>query len=129
MGPKLAELLLERDRGGRPVVPGIGAVLYRGYKTRKGRENTASDRCLGDRGRESNASSNRPRTLPLSYELAVYGWQLPVRGTYSCFEATRLDKTYTSNMTIWLCDLRRSRDHGPVTNRQLPTANPRSPLT
>src|ERR1700747_1919367 len=78
MGPKLTEFLLEGDGGGRPVVPGVRAILYRGYQTRERRENSASNRRHGDRGRESDAGSNRLRTFPLSCELAVWGWPLAV---------------------------------------------------
>src|SRR5215469_5453947 len=79
MGPKLAEFLLEGDRGGRPAVPGTGAIFYRGYQAGEGRENSASDRGHGNWRRESDAGSNRARTFPLtSWRLAVGGLQFAV---------------------------------------------------
>src|ERR1700741_4045458 len=78
MGPKLAEFLLEGDRSRRPAIPGVRAILYRGYQTRERRENSASNRRHGDRSRESDAGSNRSRTFPLNRELACCGWPLAV---------------------------------------------------
>src|SRR5215472_5794594 len=79
MGPKLAEFLLEGDRGGRPAVQGVGAIFYRGNQTREARENSASDRSHGDWRGESDAGSNRTRTFPLtSWRLAVGGLQFAV---------------------------------------------------
>src|ERR1700742_907475 len=80
MGPKLAEFLLEGDRGGRPAVPGTGAIFYLGYQTREGTENSTSNRCYGNWRGESDAGSHRPRTFPLSCEFAVGRWQFTVGG-------------------------------------------------
>ena len=104
MGPKLTEFLLEGDGGGRPVVPGVRAILYRGYQTREGRENSASNRRHGDRGRESDAGSNRPRALPLSYELSVCGWRLAV---YSWQLPVSRCRFATLGRASWLGDLMR----------------------
>src|SRR5580692_8317531 len=66
MGPKLAEFLLEGDGGGRSAVSGIGAIFHCGHQTGERREDSASDRRPGNWGRESDAGSNRPRTVSLS---------------------------------------------------------------
>src|ERR1700739_3843148 len=96
MGPKLTEFLLEGDRGGRPAVSGVRAILYRGYQTREGRENSASNRRYGHRGRESDAGPNRPRAVPLtSWRLAVSSLQLAVclfRASGRVFVPVRLDE-------------------------------------
>src|ERR1700740_3224855 len=90
MGAKLTEFLLEGNRGGRPAVSGVGAIVYRGYQTGEARENSASDRGHGDWGRESDAGSHRPWSLPLScgLRLAVGGLLLAV---------------YSSRLTVGSC--------------------------